>query len=226
MNTINFLPASYLRKQSKRRRRVRQFALSAAMVGVLVGWWLTQQGRVVVLDRYATQLEVEAAAAVEHRGELVRLREEYKLLMNQVKVRRELAQPLNHTQIIAVLGEVMPATVMVTELDMTTHRPPPRKVEDATKASRKSKRKSAKDEPVIDEIRLRFDALAPDDLAVAEVVAAISEHPLFESVRMESSREVERYGVIGRKFRLSAVVPLNRVFLEPAVGQEVAHVDH
>lgn len=225
MNDINFLPASYLRRQSIRRRRVRQLALSAAMVGVLIGWWLTQQGQVVALERYATALEAEAAAAVEHRSELVRLREEHKVLMNQVKVRRELAQPLNHTQVIAMIGELMPETVMVTELDMTTHRPPPRTLEDATKTGRKAKRKSSEPEPIVDEIRLQIDALAPDDLAVAEVVAAISEHPLFESVRMESSREVERYGVIGRKFRLSAVVPLNRVFLEPSIGQEVAHVD-
>ena len=136
------------------------------MVGVLCAWWLAQQGRVVVMERYAATLETEAATAVEHRTELSRLRQEHKVLMNQVKVRRELAQPVNHTQIIAALGELMPDTVMVTELDMATHRPPPRPIEDDSKAGRKTRRGNAKTESVPDEIRLQVDALAPDDLAV------------------------------------------------------------
>ncbi len=196
ITSINFLPPSYVRRQARRRRRVRQFVLAGAMVASLGVWWLGQKGQTVALERYATALEVEASAAVEQRSELVRLREEHKLLINQVKVHRELAQPVRHTQMIGVLGAGLPDSVTVTELDMVTP----------------------------DEVRIEIEALAPDDLAVATAVAAISDHPLFDGVRMESSRQVERYGVIARKFRLSTTVPLDRVFLEPVPGQEVAHV--
>lgn len=220
MNAVNFLPPAFLQKQARRRRVVRQSLLVAGMVGVLVAWGVVQMSQTHRLNQYVTTLEDEVGAAQRQKSEITKLRAEHALLIHQVKVQRELAQPVNHTQIIALMADVIDPTLGVTELMMTTHRPKPQA---QSEASRKVDKKKKNPRVELDWIEIEFEGIAPNDIAIANVVATLSENPMFNGVQMHYTRQVERDGVIGRRFRLSTRVRLNRDFVPTIKGVADAH---
>ena len=225
MNSINFLPASYLDRQARRQRVVRRVGAVVAALLLVGAWWMAQHQQTTSMRRRLQNFEHQLATARQQQTEVIRLREQYKALVNQVRVQRELAQSVSHTQILAMLGRRMPASVAITEINMITKRPPPRKAEDASKKGPVVYSAQPDAKKFRDRIKIEFSGFAPDDLTVANLVAALNACPLFAHVHMHSSRAVERFGYEGRKFKLTLSVPLNREFRPPSPkDQEMAHV--
>ncbi len=221
MSQINFLPETFRRQMEMRRRKYRHMLLLALFAVCLVGWGVVERGRNIGPRDYALSLEQQVKAAREQMSELVKLRTEQQLLLRQVELQRELSQPITHTQVIAVLSQILPPSVTLTDLQVSTHRPPPQPLEDPGKKKRTSSRKTTTTtDPVEDYLQIELQAVAPDDLTVANVIGDLADHKLFEQVTMKYSRPTQRQEIDARQFRLSMRVRLDRKF-----ELEVAHAD-
>ncbi|MCC6682730.1 MAG: hypothetical protein IT445_17655 [Phycisphaeraceae bacterium] len=221
MNQINFLPETFRLQAEIRRRKYRHMLLLVIFAVSLVGWAVVERGRNLGPRDYAAALEAEVKIAREQMSEMVRLRSEQQSLLRQVELQRELSQPIGHTQVIAVLSQILPPSVALTDLEVDTHRPPPQPLEEPGKKKRSSSSKTTTaDTPVEDYLQIDLQAVAPDDLTVANVIGDLADHSLFEQVTMKYSRPTQRQGIDARQFRLSMRVRLDRKF-----ELEVAHAD-
>lgn len=213
---INFLPASYRERLQQRRRNRRQIIWALMLLLALGGWWLVQQRQTAQTEAQAQALEVQVEHARQQMAEVLQLREQYQMLRHQAHVQRSLSEPLRRTQIMATLGARMPESVTLTRMHMDTQRPPAGSLVQPGARSTSSIAHPHK-------VRMELTALAPDDITVANLLTALKEHPLFGDVTIHHSHSVERYDVIAREFRMSAVVDLDRRFESDA--QEPATED-
>ncbi len=224
MNEVNFLPLSFMNKQACRQRVMRQALLVACLAAVLIVWAMVQMGQTSRLHHYAVTLEREVQAAKQEKNEISKLKSEHALLIHQVKIQQELAQPISHTQVIGLLAEALDPAIGVTGLNMITRRPPPRTQSQSDQHAKMDAKQRAEYDKrrrqQADLITIEFEGIAPDDMAIANLVARLSESQVFDGVQMHFTRMIERDGVIGRKFRLSTKVRLNRNF-QP-ISEEVA----
>jgi Tfp pilus assembly protein PilN len=226
MNDINFLPESYVRGEARRRRIYRQVTLVAILGLSLAGWWLTQHGRTEALRSYAEALEADVRTARDQMSEITKLRQEHEQLKHQVQIQRELAQPVSHTQIVAALGELLPASVGLMQVRMVARRPPPTVAQKATASpSKKQSAKTSAPPKAEDALRLELVAVAPDDITVANLVGSLSEHPLFTQVSLRYSRAKEFQGLLGREFHVQLSVPLDRQYEVQSTVEELAHAN-
>lgn len=227
MNHVNFLPESYTSHQAKRSRMLRQVMLVAVVAGGLTAWGLLVQGKVMLKADHTRALEEQVVAARNMHTEMNRLREQQGQLQHQIKIQRELSQPLSHTAIIATLAGIIPEQIALTELTMTTHRAKPMH---AAATSGGKARRSRADKPAEaaythERIAVELQALSPDGASVANLVEAFSNHPMVSDVQMRHTRAVETRGVVAREFRLELEIDLDRQFMDPKDQEEVALVD-
>ena len=209
-NDINFLPPAYREQRQRSRNRVRVIVIAALFTAVLSAWWMSQRGDIAELRDYARYVEAELEAAQQQASEAGRLRATYIKLTRQAGVRAELAQPVRHTQVLAVLADEMPAGVGLIELELVAHRPEPAKPGEGDKPAQSAER----DKPEPEYLDLELRGLAPDDEAVNDAVARLTDHPLFGGVTLAFSRQAEREGVIGREFALGARIDLEQRYVE------------
>ena len=134
--------------------------------------------------------ESQVVAARDKKSAVAKLRSKRKALLRQVRIQKGIAQPISHTQIIAVLGKFLPESVALTNVTMNTTRPPPKKHGTEESSKHANGRRSNK-EPVKqaqDQILIALTAVVPDNLTVANLIGILSDHPLFHGVRMRYSR--------------------------------------
>jgi hypothetical protein len=226
MNNVNFLPKSYLRRQKRQRRLLRQSGLIAVSLVALGFWFVGLKAENYRLGNLAAQTEASVKQAEAELQQIKTYQREIGSLQAEHELNRQLAQPVSYGQVLAVLGAITPDEVAMTRLSLDSHRPEPAKAEVAGSSKRKAKRASKEvkaEEP--DFIEVEIDGLAPDDISVAALISELDSHPLFSSVKIRSSRSIETRGVIARQFYLSAKVDLAREFEWTPATQEVAHVD-
>ena len=215
MRQVNLIPQSYFDRQARRRRVWREVLLVALAVLCLGGWTIFQQISTRHLRDYARTLEGQIEAQRDRLNELDRLQSVHQRLRRRLGVQRRLAQSLSHTQMLAVLGATLPDSVVFTDLKMETIRP------------RGESGQAHQDGPAPQRVELSVQAQASNDMVVADLVAALEEHPVFTSVSMRRNETVEGQGGEVRAFQLRLSIDLNRRFV-PADSKEqggMAHVD-
>ncbi len=226
MNDINFLPASYLRRR-RQIRRVRlewacivlaAFALLCATFGIRHSDAVDRR-RVHELEakRAEARMMIDAVASLE-------LLE--KQLHQQCMLQRDLVQPITQTQVLATISQMLPASLAMTELRVSVQRSSPEnyRVPVSTSGAAKGSRQAAPPPPPPPQyITLTFNGVAAKELDLADLVGALSEHPVFANVKLHYSREIDFLRMRGRDFRMSVQVPLNCQIVPPR--QEVANVD-
>lgn len=207
MNEINFIPEQYRRRQQRRRQFGRQFTLIAVAVACLAGWAVFQNRQTAELRRYARTVEAQVDAERGRLKQLKTLNSRHDKLMNQVRLQERLAQPLSHTRILSSLSTALPDSIAMTNLAMVTQRP-----RNGGKKTEKDSVLAIASHAAPMRIRMQFEALAPDDMTVANLVATLSEHPIFSNVSMRRSRTVEHRGRKFRHIRIELDVDLQRRF--------------
>ncbi len=228
MIDIDFLPQAYHEERIRNARRHKRWFMILMVAVMLVGWGISRQRQSSELAWRADALEAQAYATKQKQSEMTKLQMERKSKRYQLKIQRQLDQPVTVTQAVAVLGQLMPDSSGLTRVKVKTHRPAPIPLPDPDekKNKRNSRRKPAVDpEQVKDFIQLDVYGIAPDDVAVANMVNSMSDHPLFEKVTMHFSRVGERNELKGRSFRVGAQVPLDRRYLPLQQTAEVTHED-
>lgn len=216
---VNFLPASYIRKQERRQQIIRQAGLISVVVVLLVGWWMVQRGQTAAMQRYADTLEKSVLAQRDQMKVYAVLEAEQRDLLHRVKVQRQLAQPISHTQILATLTQVTPSSVAVTEMTIEHEQP--------RQSRSRSKRQAAKQTAAAsrDLLRMAFTGIAPSDLVIANLLTALKSHELFDDVKLRYARAIEVDGIAGRQFHMEVTVPLVRGGMDNRRSKEVAYAD-
>lgn len=223
MNDINFLPATYMRQQALRKRGTLRLTLLAAALVCLGVWWVVQHEQTAATRRRVEAVEARAEEAKQKLTELQRLRKEHASLVKQVALREELGQPVNHTQVLGVLGRVLPSSVALVEIKMQTVRSEPTPQADPAKAKDGAAKPGKKAKAGKDEIRIELVGLAPDDRTVASLLGALNEYPLFRDAMLRHSRATEVGGRALRNFRLTLRVDLGVEYKPSTAAGEIAH---
>jgi Tfp pilus assembly protein PilN len=225
VNHIDFLPESYHTERARQGVAHRRWVLIVLTALTLACWGVARHQRSADLARRTYALESQAQATQQKLSEMAKLRQERKGLLYQQKIQRQLSQPVAVTQTIATLGRLLPDSAGLTNLHVAAHRPPPKPLE--TPEDKKAKR-TAKKAPEVDPETLRnylfieVQGIAPDDVAVANLVNTMSEHPLFDRVAMNFSRVDNRGDLLTRRFQIGAEVSMDKRYVPIATSAEVS----
>lgn len=231
MSEINFLPQSY---RDRLRRRVRRIREVFAVVGVLIGlgvWWAYDANELLELKGAARFAEDRLNSALSTEQRVKQLEERRDKLVDQRRLQREISVPIRHHQIVRVLGEICPDSVALTRLSLVNDRPEPKAYVEPSQGTGRNqpsfgsqdRTEPKKSQP--DRVLVELEGLAPDDIAVAEVIAELSSHPLFDHVKLHTSKYLETRGVAARSFRMTGEIDLSRniVWLEAEPDQQFAN---
>ncbi|MEM8737218.1 MAG: hypothetical protein AAGG38_01905 [Planctomycetota bacterium] len=223
MNYVDFLPQSYREQRRKSLRILREFIVVGSVLGGLLLLTLMVKTHSHSQKQTAERLESTLTAEQATLNIYEDIRQQRLRLLEHFEIKKTLTPSITYSQVLSVLGAAIPEEITVTTLTMRSVRPTPDKIED-TKNQKRQKRETV-EVPSRNYIVIEFEALAPDDMVIAELISAIDQHPLFSKVGMQSSREIETRGVVARRFNLAAEIDVNREFHWVAPDQEVAHVD-
>ncbi|MEL7087026.1 MAG: PilN domain-containing protein [Planctomycetota bacterium] len=229
MNQINFLPESYRRVQRKRGRLLRRVALVGSVAGCVVLASIALKAKSIGQSRTADRLEQTVEAERGAIEVISGVEKQYASLLKRSQLKRVLIPPVSYHDAIGALSDAMPPEIAVTELIMTSVNPEPEPIEtDAQREARLKRSATPPDEPAPYEphlINIELEGLAPDDMAVANLVAALDTSRLFSRVTMRSSRAAVSRGMQVRQFSLTAVIDLDREFDWTQTKPEVAYAD-
>jgi len=216
MNEINFLPSTYQSKASRRRSMVRQVVLMSMITLALMGWAIIQHHQIDTKRHQAETLEEEVQATRLQATQAGKLRSRFVELKRLDDIRRELSQPISHTDVLHVLSEILPESVAITNLEMHLDLPEPRRHGESEEIANLHRSKPL--------LRIEITAVAPNDAEVTTSVAAVTESPLFEGTTLSYTRQIAFGDLEGREFELFATVDLSHRYIDTSV-EEVAHVD-
>jgi Tfp pilus assembly protein PilN len=215
MNQVNFLPADYVDHQSRQHRVLRQMLLVVGVVAGVGVWYAVTNQRLAGQEQVAVTLETMTVASRQQAQEIQTLREQQTRLNRLVRLQRQLSVPLTQTQVLATLGQLMPAPLSLQHLAIVARRPAP-EPPDAARGDAPAGPLAAPNA-----LHVMLAGLSPDDGEVANFVGRLTEHVLFSDVKLMFSRPLEVNGLLGREFQIEMDIPLDRDFAPPA--PEVAH---
>ena len=205
---INFVPDWYVSARRRRRNIGRQTAVLGALV-LAMSVFVIQNWRMrdaVALHHKTLAERVQTSEGqVTEVGKLLKARAE---LTRQLKIHRQLYQPVSYSQITGTLAHVMPQAVTLRSLEVRTEQ-----VTVAARATAPAKaragaaaRPATQTYPVV---TVEIEGIAPSDGEVANFIGALSSAGLFQTVKMIYARQGTHQNLIARQFRIRLEVPLN-----------------
>lgn len=220
MTEVNFIPASYLLRQQRRRSSIRQAGLIMVLAVLLGVWYTAASESLGELSALVGNVEREAANAQARVNEINRLREVERELRRDSKTREELSPTIGTVDVVGTIANAMPTSVALRSLDIMSERPTPPKAVAGTDESSVAATPTRAIEPM----KISLVGLAPADVEVADFVGQLTKSPLFHNVKMVYSRPVQTQDVHAREFRIEFEVPLDCDY-QPADGKGVALAD-
>jgi Tfp pilus assembly protein PilN len=203
MSNINFLPSSYATAQSHRLRRFR-LVLLLALAAVGVGAWYLLVGRELADLDHCARAKIQAQEAMQQRvAQIQTLRTRCESLAHVVQTQHSLSAPLTNTQVLAILGRLLPERVTLTEISMVSPAP---SVESGHEGG---------------VMHITVLGMAPADAEMATLVERLARHPLFDQVNPQFSKSMAVGEVQARQFLITCQVPLDRDY-KALRGQGVA----
>lgn len=225
MKDINFLPERFITERKRRQRVAREVALIAVIIALMVVWYVSSRSDLQEIERFAIQRELQAQAVRQQVSEMAKLREQQRELTHQVRIQRELAQPLKVSEVIGTIGHLTPESVVMTQLGIEKVVPnPPKPSARSLRGSANRDKQAAAPKPKPAYLQIRIEGFAPDDSHIAEFVGGLSRHALFTNVKMLSSQTKRLDDVLAREFRLEVRILLDRQYraIEPRPEEATA----
>lgn len=200
MKRINLLPERIKQARMRRRERVTLGLLlgAALLVGVTwSGFAITHLSR---LDSRIVDADRQLAPLREVSGETQRLQAQRRQLEARLALVRELREPLPPATILALLSQVAPEDVVLSDLTMQFPEP-------SLPTDQKQKKDAEVPMPIV---HVTIEGLARGDAAVAGMVSRLAEQPVFRNVRLTDSREAAVRDRPAHRFRITMQLPLMR----------------
>jgi Tfp pilus assembly protein PilN len=224
MRTVNLLPLAVVEAQLRRRqlRRCLWMLGLAAAVGIV--WWqaAAMQIRPLRAAAQTTTRQLDGQRQIEQ--ELARRQTSHAGLRAAENLEAQLAEPVAPTAIIALLGQLIPERVALTKLTLEMC-PLPEASPPKGGAAPAASAKPTEPRPLL----MELTGVARNDADVARCISRLSEHPLFNNVKLAKSRQALDGGPPRVVFTIALEVPVHRQFITasgvtgPArAGQEVA----
>lgn len=208
---INFLPESFLRKQKRRGRIVREIVLVGAVAGCLFILSGATHARYIRLQQMVSLQEEKASSAQQTAAEVSKMQKLQSELAMQIGIQRRLEAPVTHTKVLAALSHLAPPSITMTDVSMTMDVPKPTTKPSASKKT-DAKASKAAPPPSLTSVRMEVVGLSPSDVEVANFVGTLSENPLFSNVKMRYIRATRSKNIAARQFRIEMEVLLNREY--------------
>lgn len=206
---IDLMPSATRARAESRMRAGRIVALGVAVVSILV---LVTTHAHIRLDRMRdalaeTQERANAALATEAKAN--ELRAQIADIQSIIDRYQRIAMPFEVSGLVSALVHVLPDGMTFGRIDL--HAGAKRSVR--TARSRSDEEESG---PASRIMTIELGGFAPDDRAIAEYVARLDDHPLFQQVSLDFSRTRIIRERTAREFRLSLMVDLERRYeVEP-----------
>lgn len=227
-NQINFLPPSFMKERARQLRIVRESMLVAIVAALIIVWYVVAQGRVANLESIVASRQADVQAVTREINDMATLGKERDALLHQLKLERELSQPVNLSMVMASIAQAMPSSMAMTDLSMQTPVPQPPTKEKAKSDKGQSKSKNAaRVDPPAPVMQVGMVGIAASDLDVADFIGKLTQNPLFSRVQLSYTRaiEVKQKNIAGREFRIEIEIKLDRLYIAPSrpQSQGVAH---
>lgn len=228
---VNFLPASYTRRQKLRSSKKRQAALAILMIAGMAILTVQTWRERAELQAHHDEQKTALVTTKQTITEVEKLHNDKAELSELVAIHRELYQPINYSQVTGTLGSLTPASIVlrgvgVETQKITTTRKMSEAEYEAAKKAAGSRRGKVKNTVATTRSVITVDlaGLAPSDVDVANFIGELAASNVFQNVKMVFSREGEWEGRVTREFRIKMEVPLDRLYVGPD-AQEVADAD-
>jgi Tfp pilus assembly protein PilN len=144
---IDFLPQTYHQERARRAQIYKQWVMILLTAVTLAGWGISRQQQSAELASRTNSLETLANDTRQKQSEMDKLRKDHKSLAYQLKIQRQLDQPVATTQVVSVLGQLLPGSSGLTQIEIKTQRPPPIPLSDPNKKKKKPKRNASPQPP-------------------------------------------------------------------------------
>lgn len=242
MNEINFLPESFVRMRRAKKRVMREILLVAFVAMGMAAWFTLERRTLGELTAHAEALELQSSQATQD-DETLELQAKYNNLARQHVANRQMVCPVSSPQLLATIASLTPPQVALRSLElkdkgltawMAWSQEQKRLKELAESNKGKSKRsKGAQRKPnpstaVSPLLVVQVQAVAPSDVEITDFVGRITQHPLFDNVKLHYTRSTTVGDYSARGFSLEMNVRLDRLYSPTAEAeptQEVANAD-
>ena len=224
---MNLLPQWYAQQQRRRRGRKRQIALIVVMALAMGVMWhnAARHRRQLVQNRdLLTSQQAELDQQIDRMTQLEARKQQ---LSRQVGVFRQLYLPISYSQIAGTLASLTPESVTLSELQIRTTPDAATQSSPSHRPRRGQKHAETASAPAknVSSIRITAQGTAPSDTEIADFVALLSEHGLFQNVKMHYSKKTRVREVSARSFALAIDVPLDRNYASDDQAEEVARAN-
>ncbi len=223
-DSVNFLPGWYVADRRRRAARKRQMVLAVVLIGAMGMLWHQSRQQAEQLSLYRDSLAAQLQAAEGQITEMVKLQQARAELSRQVNIYRQLALPINFSQVSGTVAALTPEDVFLEELEVRTEQLREKRVVAVANADRRGRRRNAKPQTIVETrtiITVDIRGIAPSDVAIANFVGQLAACDLFQNVKMVYSRQGKIGNAITRQFYISMHIPLDKDY-EPREAQEVA----
>jgi Tfp pilus assembly protein PilN len=214
---VNLLPSWYAQAGNRRSAARRQMGLIVLMVagmGMLLVQTYHRRSQLVV---YRDTLIEQVNSTQKQITEVQKLEKARAELLKNLKIHRELYQPISYSQVAGTLGSLVPETVALRTVQMhnekvTTTRPMTQAevAAEMARAGKVEKNTVTVTQPVI---TIDVEGIAPSDVEVANFIGALAGSRVFQNVKMlyakQGSSKIETGTLITRDFKIHMEVPLD-----------------
>lgn len=209
MTQRSFLEPDYVEQRLQRRTNTISLTLFfLVMSAVVAAFFVTDRQRAEV-KRLREQVNLESAEAAKRLEQLDQLQKRKQEMLRKAAVTGVLLERVPRSIVIAEMVNSMPATVGLTDFELTTKvlaAPRPATALDKAKQQKQAKAKqdAAPEEPVMppSEVEIKLVGLAPTDVEVAQFMTALGQCRLFKDVNLAFSEESELDSRTVRRFRV------------------------
>ena len=212
MAKTDFLPEDYLEKRNQRRTNIVSLSLFVVvMTGIIGAFLVTDRQRSEVTRRQA-EVNAEFEEAAKRLEQLEDLHVRKDEMLRKARVTSALIERVPRSFILAELINLMPSTLSLLELELTSK--VKRVAVVATTSMQQAKQRNLKaargarspdpaPEVPQDEVTLRLVGVAPTDVQVAQYMTSLSRSEMFSDVNLAFSEEVKLIDdYLMRKFRI------------------------
>ncbi len=210
MKQMNLLPKHI--HEARRRRKLIRGGATAGIVCLILG--VTWAGIAFVqtrqLDRRWQSLQTQVQQVRQQRNELAALKKRNRQIRDELARYERLRLPLPPSSVVCLISQTLPPSLALDRITLKTE--PPALTTSTASKSRKRKTSASSPAPR-PPLELKLSGAATSDIAVAGFVRLLSEQPVFEAVKLVSSRQIESDGRSLQQFVITAQIPMERRFL-------------
>ncbi|MEM9294526.1 MAG: hypothetical protein AAGA57_01885 [Planctomycetota bacterium] len=199
---VDFRPQAYVKRQRRRTRAVRMSAAAVLAAAAVAAGWVPLRAEVDQLTRAARDIETQRDELRQRADRVEALQAQAASFRQRAETQRKLAMPLDASRLLATLTGLAPSSIKLEQLELAAEVPTPAPADQENPGGA-----PAQPEP---RYTLRIDGVAPDDRTIIDLVAAMSQHPMFQDVRAPSNQFTGYQGLLARRFSIEATAPLGK----------------